>query len=184
MTASEIIIKIATVAVVLMIIACIVLLVFVLVNRDDFSQSKDNVIGLKNDAIEIESPEDIETLSFNVSNMFPGDSHTKSYTVKVLDAEVEYISFLTEVVSDNASISDKLIVTLTVGDSANPYFRSTAKDMPDEGVVIPIDGESMTCHVTVTLDTSAGNECQNGEIKLNVLFGGSGVDYTDGRVEE
>lgn len=184
MTASEIIIKIATVAVVLMIIACIVLLVFVLVNRDDFSQSKDNVIGIKNDAIEIESPEDIETLSFNVSNMFPGDSHTKSYTVKVLDAEVEYISFLTEVVSDNASISDKLIVTLTVGDAVNPYFRCTAKDMPDEGVAIPVDGESMTFHVTITLDTSAGNECQNGEIALNVLFGGSGVDYTDGRVEE
>ena len=182
MTTSELILKIATFIVVLLIIVCIVLIVLVLVGRDDLAISPNNVIGgTKDDVIALSEPTDTVNKTFKVSNMFPGDSKTQTYKIEVLDKEVRSISFLPEVASETAPLTDVVIITFSVDDAANPYFRGTVNDFPEGGVVVPLDGESMEFHVTVTLDTSAGNECQNGEIVLNLLWGASGNEADDGR---
>ena len=182
MTTSELILKIATFIVVLLIIVCIVLIVLILAGRDDFAISPNNVIGgTKDDVIALSEPTDTVNKTFKVSNMFPGDSKTQTYKIEVLDKEVRSISFLPEVASETAPLTDVIIITFSVDDAANPYFRGTVNDFPEGGIAVPLDGESMEFHVTVTLDTSAGNECQNGEIVLNLLFGASGNEADDGR---
>ncbi|MBQ7343803.1 MAG: hypothetical protein IJW53_03445 [Clostridia bacterium] len=182
LTKSEIILKIATFIVVLLIILAIVLLVLVLTGRDDFAVSPNNVIGGTKDEV-IALGEQTETVNktFKVENMFPGDSKTQTYKIEILDKEVEYITFLAEVASETAPLTNVTIITLTVDDATHPYFRGTVNDMDEQGIVIPVDGESMEFHVTVTLDTSAGNECQNGEIALNLSWGASGNEADDGR---
>ena len=181
-TASELVLKIATIIVVVLIIVCLVLIVLVLAGRDDLAISPNNIIGGTKDPV-IALSEETETVNktFKVSNMFPGDSKTQTYKVDVLDKEVTYVSFLAEVASETAPLADVIIITFAVDDAANPYFRGTVNDFPEGGVVVPLDGESMEFHVTVTLDTSAGNECQNGEIVLNLSFGASGNEADDGR---
>lgn len=182
MTKSEIILKIATFIVVLLIILAIVLLVLVLTGRDDFAVSPNNVIGgTKDEVIALSEQTETVNKTFKVENMFPGDSKSQTYKVEILDKEVEYITFLAEVASETAPLTDFTIITLTVDDATHPYFRGTVNDMDEGGVVIPVDGESMEFHVTVTLDTSAGNECQNGEIALNLSWGASGNEADDGR---
>ena len=183
MSKSEIIIKIALVAVIILLIISIGFLVFILTHRDDLSTSSDNVIGMKNETIKLEDSEEIETKRFNVSNMFPGDSVTKSYTIEVLDDKTESVSFHAEIKSDNASLSDVLYITLTIDDSTHPVFRGTVADIPEDGFPTELNGETITYHVTVTLDTSAGNECQNGEIVVDLFWGASGVEFSSGRTQ-
>lgn len=182
LTKSEIVLKIATFIVVLLIILAIVLLVLVLTGRDDFAVSPNNVIGGTKDEV-IKFSDETETVnkSFKVENMFPGDSETETYRVEILDGEVEYITFHAAVASETAPLTDVTVITLTVDDATHPYFRGTVNEMDDKGVVIPVSGETMEFHVTVTLDTSAGNECQNGEITLTLSFGASGNEADDGR---
>ena len=182
MTKSEIILKIATFIVALLIILAIGLLALVLNGRDDFAVSPNNVIGgSKNEVIELSKETETVNKTFKVSNMFPGDSKTQTYSVDILDNEVEKISFVAEVASESAPITDVLIITLTVDNATHPYFRGTVNDLPEGGIVIPVDGDTMKFHITVTLDTSAGNECQNGEIAVNFSWGASGAEHNSGR---
>ena len=179
----EIIIKIATLIVGLCIILTAGLLVLVLIGRDDFAVSPNNVIGsTKNEVIEFSDDTETVNRTFKVNNMFPGDSASETYVIEVLNENVDYITFLAEVVSENAPLTDVLIITLTVDDATHPYFRGTVKEIDEGGIVIPISGDTMQFHVTVTLDSSAGNECQNGMIAVNLSWGASGAEADDGRM--
>ena len=90
---NEKLINIAIVVVAIMLVVCIVLLILVLGGKGNIPTSSNNVIGTKGDDIKLGNEGDVEQVKFDVSNMFPGDSEVKTFTVVVTNKKINKINF-------------------------------------------------------------------------------------------
>lgn len=174
---NEKLIKIATIVVAIMVVVCIILLIFVLSGKNSIPSSTNNVIGAKGDDVKLSEEGDIEKIKFNVNNMLPGDSETKSYRVTVTNKRFNKVNFSAEIVSDNTALSDFMRVSVSTPNSREPIYEGLIKDMPDKVSADVVGGEETEFTVTVTLDPSAGNECQNSEIAINFSWWIASIGY-------
>ena len=163
-------INIAIVAVAIMLVVCIVLLILVLGGNGNIPTSSNNVIGTKGDDIKLGNEGDVEQVRFNVDNMMPGDSEVKTFSVVVTNEKINKINFKAELVTENEAFYDVMRISVKVRDEHHPIYTGLIKDF-EEGIKVDmVSGEKTEFTITVTLDPSAGNECQNSEIAVNFAW--------------
>lgn len=174
---NEKLINIAIVVVAIMLVVCIVLLIFVLGGKGNIPTSSNNVIGTKGDDIKLGNEGDVEQVKFDVSNMFPGDSEVKTFTVVVTNKKINKINFKAELVTENEAFYDVMRISVKVRDENHPIYTGLIKDLEDGISVDMVSGEETEFTITVTLDPSAGNECQNSEVAVNFAWWIASLGY-------
>ncbi len=107
----------------------------------------------------------------DTKNILPGDSVTNSYEISYYLEDQTSVLFRTIVDTDSTGIAD--VLTITVEDTGSGEIICTGRlgeiaerDFSDMIEVGGDNRKTVTYKITLTLDTSAGNEYQNSELAL------------------
>lgn len=172
---NEKVIKAALIVVAVLIVICLVLLTFVLHRKNDRATSENNVVGNKG-VISLDGVDDTANARFNAENMFPGDSVSKTYVVKADDSDVDEIGFHVEFASGAEIFEKHVIIKVAIAGATLPLYEGKITDMPHDVFATKLS-EKTEFVITVTLATSAGNECMNQSFSLNFLWHAVGIHY-------
>lgn len=168
-----------TVTVAIIVVALLLLisigLLLLLPKGNNSSSSTGNVIS--GEVITLENADSEEELRFNVQNMFPGDSVSKTHCVKITDAKVKAVSFFAGFAASNTG-SDALKIRVTVDGSDTALYDGAVTDMPESLRAEVKDGVlEMQFHISVYLDTSVGNDYQGNKMALTFHWWVDDGDY-------
>ena len=132
-----------------------------------------------------------ENVRFNLGNMFPGDSETKIFRVKVKHSGTVKVHCEAVVDTANTAAAEAMKVQVKIGQDGTEIYDGEMLDMPNNAVYT-LSGYGTTelkYTIKAYIDTSVGNEFQNKSIKADfkwwledVYDGGSGSydkDKTD-----
>ena len=105
---------------------------------------------------------------FNAPNMFPGDSETKTYLVKVSHKGTVTVRFHADIRDGYEKLAEVLKCKVVMHDNNQTLYNGLMRDMP-ESLNYRISSEynkttKLTYDITVYLDTSVGNEYMNKEL--------------------
>ena len=133
----------------------------------------------------------VSATPFQVENMFPGDSKTKTYTVTVNDNTATTLTFSAVYVdntvyneTDSRRDRDRSLMTIVVQANGTEIYRGNFDDISE--INYPLNGaRSVVYTITVSLDKRAGNEYAR--LNLGMTFNWSfayeemfTVTYNDG----
>ncbi len=166
-----------------------VCLTFSFTNLASSSKNSKTVISLYKSHAEDNS-------SFNCSNMFPGDSETKSFTVNVSYTGTVSVKFSAVVRPGFEKMAEVLKCKVVLQGDSTPLYDGLLRDMP-ESLDKQISSQRGTTTelvyvITAYLDTSVGNEYMNCEltadlywwVNTNDTFDDTEPDVTDPDVTE
>ncbi|MBR2018765.1 MAG: hypothetical protein IKA05_00010 [Clostridia bacterium] len=144
-----------------------------------------NLIGNpENSVITLKELDEGADARFNVSNMFPGDSATKTYTVNVNHAGVEALSFVAEMGAVSQLETEKMNIRIGINGSKEALYEGPVVSMPERvRAEKDADEDQVKFDVTVSLDTSAGNDYQNKQIELWFHWWVDDTDYNPDAVQ-
>ena len=112
-----------------------------------------------------------QTWTFGGEGLLPGDSLSRDYTVRLNQTEEADLLFTVQVGEDARQLARALRITVvntTTGKTvcqgvlAEVTEQSFRERMPYTGQ----EGQIITYHITVTVDTAAGNEYQNATLQM------------------
>ena len=114
---------------------------------------------------------------FELTNMFPGDVEEKEYIVKIGYKGDATLHFDVEITKDS-KLSE--VMQMKVEVDGSQIYDGLMADVNDLQTVLPTGGENaskeISYKITVSLDTSVGNEYQNKELKGNFIWWAEGED--------
>lgn len=120
---------------------------------------------------------------FSFHNMFPGDSETKYYRVKVSYHDTITVHFKAETRDGQENAAEVMGVKVKLITSGETLYEGLMQDMPQSITYTMTSGESTTdeiyYEITAYLDTSAGNEYQNKEVILDFHWWADESDNLD-----
>lgn len=134
-----------------------------------------------------------ENIPFELKNMFPGDSSTQVFRVKVKHSGTVKVHCEAVVDSAYETAAKAMKVRVKIGKNEEQIYDGDMLEMPDSAVYTLTGSETTELQYTITayMDTSAGNEFQNKKIKADFKWwleevsdghggrGGSTVKPTD-----
>lgn len=134
--------------------------------------------------IELYSKQPEENVPFQVINMFPGDSETQYFRVKVSYHGTVNVHFKATAQKGYEKLAKALKVRVKLADDGKTLYDGVMVDMP-ENIACRLSSEKSTadelCYeITAYLDTSTGNEYQNQDLIADFTWwveedgGGSG----------
>lgn len=118
--------------------------------------------------VELYSKQSEENIPFKVGNMFPGDSETKYFRVRISYHDTVTVHYKAAVRQGSEKLAEVMkikVKLLTVGETV---YDGPIADMP-ESLTHRLSSEKLTTdelyyEITVYLDTSTGNEYQNKDL--------------------
>ncbi len=115
-------------------------------------------------SLNLNSKANINNVSFEVENMFPGDSVSNKYDVQVSFRDAVTVRFRAEVRKGYEKLAEVLKCRVVLFETGKVLYDGLMKDMPDSvDHTMHLAGEN-TDHflyeITAYLDTSVGNEYQ------------------------
>lgn len=124
--------------------------------------SRTAVLARSSTALELYSGHGTDNTPFKSENMFPGDSETKKYMVQVSYTGSVTLHFHADIEPGYEKLAEVLEVSVRVGDDI--IYEGLMGEMPSS-VETPLSSgsdttETVTYEITVSLDTSVGNEYQ------------------------
>ena len=142
----------------------LVLLVVQLVRRLRLSSDE---VTLRNNSIGAAE----QIWEFGADGMLPGDSQSKTYTVKLTHEEALTMAFTVRAAGD-AALLDSLLLTVTNTASgetvcADSLREATGKIYRESIAYSGSKNERLPYSITVTLDPAAGNAAQNTSLTLS-----------------
>ncbi len=103
-----------------------------------------------------------ETLPFTVTNMFPGDSVTKEYTVEVSHSKALVLHYTAQVLAGSEKLAEVLMVKVSLPDKGVTLYEGLMRDMPASlDHTLAANETTLNYKITAWLDTSVGNEYMN-----------------------
>lgn len=149
------------------------------------SSNKENPSETKKEATSISldkrKPSDNE--AYKATNLFPGDTETKYYSVKVLHNHDIILRFHAKIRPGYEKLAEVLKIKVTVVDSNKDLYDGLMKDMPkslNQQLYAKNHSQSNLYYkVTVYLDTSVGNEYQNQNLIADFEWWVEEGDYLD-----
>ena len=111
-------------------------------------------------------------VTFNVPNMFPGDSVAEEYTVTVRHRDPLTLYFGIDIPNVDNKLAEVLHVKVVLPSKNATLYDGLMKDIPADGVpvVLPRGENKMVYAITVTLPTSADNEYMNLDLTVDLLW--------------
>lgn len=129
------------------------------------SQTPSDVSGSGRKALYLHSRVTGDNKPFKVTNMFPGDSETEYYCVRVSHKGDVVLRFRADVRPGYEKLAKALCCRITLADSGEALYDGPMQDMPNS-ITHALNTEKSTIsevnyEITAYLDTSVGNEYQN-----------------------
>ena len=118
--------------------------------------------------IELYDKQPEDNTPFNVTNMFPGDSETKYFRVRVSYHDKVTVHYKATVREGYEKLAEVLKVKIKLLTTGETMYDGLMKDMPASVTYNLASAESTTTElyyeITAYLDTSVGNEYQNKDL--------------------
>ncbi|MGN1113269.1 MAG: hypothetical protein ACI4RP_08695 [Acutalibacteraceae bacterium] len=106
-----------------------------------------------------------DNVPFKVENMFPGDSITKNYCVRVSQKDTLTLRFHADIQPGSEKLAEVLRVKVLLASTGDLLYDGAIKDMPESLNCNVITNHStvreLYYEITAYLDTSVGNDYQN-----------------------
>lgn|GEM_PF-538902 len=117
-------------------------------------------------ALQLHNKNPGDNIPFKVSNMFPGDTVTQYYCVKVSYSDVITMRFRADTRPGYEKLAEALKCKVVLMNTGKTLYNGTFKNMPTAvSYQLPESGETTTAElyykITVYLETSTGNEYMN-----------------------
>lgn len=109
--------------------------------------------------------------SFDVPNMFPGDSVSNTYNVKVSYHDKVRLIFNVDYLDQYATLAEVMHIKLSLNN--NVLYDGLLKDFNDVSYTLYSDNnktEVLKYDVTMSLDTSVDNDYQHEKLKLDFIW--------------
>ena len=115
-----------------------------------------------------------ESVPFEMPNMFPGDSATKVYKVKVSYQDEVTLRFFVDIEPGSEKLAEVLMCRIELLTEDKVLYDGLMRDLPEE-IAHPLKSSEATeaelhYEVTVWMDTSAGNEYMNQKLEAGFLW--------------
>lgn len=109
-----------------------------------------------------------DNMPFQVGNMFPGDSETKYYCVRVSHKGDVILRFRADIRPGYEQLSEVLFCRVTLPENGGVLYDGLMRDMP-ESLNHPLNTDKSTAsevyyEITAYLDTDVGNEYMNKDL--------------------
>lgn len=138
-------------------------------NKDIFKP--DNQNGDKGTALSLHKNNNDDSTPFAVRNMFPGDSESKNYYVKVSHKGDVTVKYRADIHNGGEKLSEVLKIKIAIPSQNKVIYDGVIKAMPTSlDVTVTTDKETESIidyEITAYLETSVGNEYMNTELKAD-----------------
>lgn len=118
-----------------------------------------------------------DNASFNITNMFPGDSVTNKYNVKVSYHDKVSVLFNVDYLNEYSKLASvtNIKVKLINDDNDKVLYDGFVCDLKDNNLSYVLESsnnktEVLEYEITISLDTSVNNDYQNKELKLDFIW--------------
>ncbi len=116
---------------------------------------------------------------FAVENMYPGDSASKVYEVTTVHNQPTTLYFRVDIHAESGSeknryLRDQLWITVAV--EGNQRYNGLLTEMPEFGWELRANDKKTDYAITVSLPTSAGNECADARVVVDFVWWYSDVE--------
>ena len=118
-----------------------------------------------------------DNASFNITNMFPGDSVTNKYNVKVSYHDKVSVLFNVDYLNEYSKLASvtNIKVKLINDDNDKVLYDGFVCDLKDNNLSYALESsnnktEVLEYEITISLDTSVNNDYQNKELKLDFIW--------------
>lgn len=126
------------------------------------------------EAIVLNDPDESVNQEFTLRNMFPGDVESKDYVLNIShkkeDIKDSNIMFQVDVREGSEDLAKVLNLKVEIVEKlgVKELFNKPIKEMPNSlTYTLPANQQSVTYRLTVSLDTSVGDEYQNKTLKAD-----------------
>lgn len=150
-------------------------------NSIDNTQVNEQINNEYNHSLSEENTENILSLykkqandndTFNIVNMFPGDTVTKNYCIKVSYKDSVTVRFGVDTHNGYEKLSEAMKIKVVLSTTGEILYDDYIKDMPNSlnhtlSFTDTSKNEELYYKVTAYLDTSVGNEYLGKDLKLN-----------------
>lgn len=151
-------------------VAVIVLIFLFLANRQEAFAA--GTVGNQAEILSLYNKNPQENASFQMTNMFPGDSKTQYYRVNVSYTGTITVSFRATVKEGSEKLGEGLKAKVRLVNTDEVIYEGAIADMPQLDYIMAAGDESKTeeiCYeITAGLGTDAGNEYQNQSLSVNL----------------
>lgn len=114
---------------------------------------------------------------FSVNGMLPGDAETRYFCVRISGSEPVTLRFSAVIHNGGEALSRALNIKVTLLGTQTVLYEGAFGEMPElTATATPESGNATDVYyeVTVTLDTSAGNELQNTSLEADFHWSAEG----------
>lgn len=122
----------------------------------------------------LDSRNDYENVPFEASNMFPGDTETNIYNVKVVYEDTVKVRFRINIHENYEKLAEVLRCKIVLKNTEETLYDGLMKDAPNamEHTLAKTEGNEaeLTYEINAYLDTSVGNEYQGKKLKAAFVW--------------
>ncbi len=116
---------------------------------------------LGTDTMRLDTPDESGNTPFYVDNMFPGDSVTKDFTVRVDHRKPITLYYHADVRPGYEKLAEVLMVKIEIPQKAELLYDGLMRDMPNSvETQLEASEKTVVYRITAYLDTSVGNDYQ------------------------
>lgn len=116
-----------------------------------------------------------DNASFNITNMFPGDSVTNKYNVKVSYHDKVSVLFNVDYLNEYSELASVTNIKVKLINDNKVLYDGFVCDLKDNNLSYVLESsnnktEVLEYEITISLDTSVNNDYQNKELKLDFIW--------------
>ena len=116
-----------------------------------------------------------DNVSFNITNMFPGDSITNKYNVKVSYHDKVSVLFNVDYLDEYSKLASVTNIKVKLINDNKVLYDGFVCDLKDNNLSYVLESsnnktEVLEYEITISLDTSVNNDYQNKELKLDFIW--------------
>ena len=134
-----------------------------------------------------------ENLAFQMTNLFPGDSETRYYRVKVSYTGTVTVFFQAKSDEDGEKLGEVLMMKVRMVETDEVLYEGSIAEMPILEHNLTTDSKAQTdeiCYeITISLGTEVGNEYQNKRMNADLIWWAEGseeetAESTEGEISD
>ena len=116
-----------------------------------------------------------DNASFNITNMFPGDSVTNKYNLKVSYHDKVSVLFNVDYLNEYSKLASVTNIKVKLINDNKVLYDGFVCDLKDNNLSYALESsnnktEVLEYEITISLDTSVNNDYQNKELKLDFIW--------------
>ncbi len=113
------------------------------------------------DRMRLNTPDSSGNTAFAVENMFPGDAHTKDFTVTVNHQKPVTLYYHADIRPGSEKLAEVMMVKIELPEKSVTLYEGLMRDMPNSlALDLAAEEKKVLYRITAYLETSVGNDYQ------------------------